>query len=164
MTQKEVFLQDLVAEGQRTRKILERVPFDKAAWKPHEKSMSLGALSQHLTNLPRWTGMTILHDELDFAKPLELTKPAESTAELLTRFDARLSEALRDLQSIDASALDEPWTMRHGEQVFFTRPKREVLREFVLSHMIHHRGQLSVYLRLLDVPVPGIYGPTADER
>lgn len=164
MAQKATFLQDLAAEGNKTRKILERVPFDKATWKPHEKSSSLIALAQHIANLPIWMHYTLEQDELDFAKPMERAKPVESHAELMAFFEKRLADATALLDNATDALLDSEWTMRMGPQVFFTKPKKEVLREFVFSHIIHHRGQLSVYLRLLDVPVPGMYGPSADER
>lgn len=164
MSQKDAFLRDFLAEGPKTRKILERVPFDKGDWKPHEKSSSLRSLAQHLANVPSWAAITLEHDELDFAKPMERAKPVESLEELLAFFDRRHEEAAKAIAATTDAVLDSDWTMRQGEMVFFTRPKKEVLREFVLSHIIHHRGQLSVYLRLLDVPLPGIYGPTADER
>ncbi len=159
-----MFIVEFRSEGAKTRQMLARVPFEKAAWKPHEKSMHLGALAQHITNLPFWVHYTLLHDELDFAKPIERTKPAESLAELLTFFDKRLAEATTVLENTTNAILDSEWTMRHGAQIYFTRPRKEVLREFVLNHTIHHRGQLSVYLRLLDVPVPAMFGPTADDK
>lgn len=164
MSQKDAFVRDYIEEGKKTRRMLERLPFDKAAWKPHEKSSSLGALAQHIANLCHWAHITLETDELDFAKPIERTKPAESHEELMAFFEKRYAEGLAVLENTTDEVLDGNWTMRAGDQIFFTRPKKEVLREFVLSHIVHHRGQLSVYFRLLDVPVPGIFGPSADER
>jgi uncharacterized damage-inducible protein DinB len=164
MNQKETFLSEFVAEAAKTRKMLERVPFDHATWKPHEKSSTLAALAQHVANLPLWVSITLLQDELDFAKPMERSKPVESLEELLAFADQRHAAAKAVLEATTEEILDSDWTMRNGEQIFFTKPKKDVLREFVLNHTVHHRGQLSVYLRLLDVPVPGMYGPTADEK
>lgn len=156
MNQKETFLKEFVLEAAKTRKMLERVPFDHATWKPHEKSSTLVALAQHIANLPLWVSMTLLQDELDFAKPMERSKPVESLEELLAFADQRHVAAKAVLEATTEEILDSNWTMRNGEQIFFTKPKKDVLREFVLNHTVHHRGQLSVYLRLLDVPVPGM--------
>lgn len=164
MSQKEAFIRDLRAEAGKTRKMLERVPYDQATWKPHEKSMDLGGLTRHIANLPLWVGYTLLQDELDFAKPMNRPKVAESTEEVLANFDAHQAQAMKILEETNDEVLDSDWSMRNGEMIFFTRPKKEVLREFVHSHIIHHRAQLSVYLRLLNIPIPGMYGPSADER
>lgn len=164
MAEKDAFIRDMIAEGKKTRRILERVPFEHGDWKPHEKSTGLRALAQHIANIPQWTSYTLLHDELDFAKPMERAKPVENTEELLAFFDQRLADAIEVLEGTTDEVLHGDWTMRNGEMIFFTRPKREILREFVHSHIVHHRAQLSVYLRILDVPVPGLYGPSADER
>jgi uncharacterized damage-inducible protein DinB len=164
MSQKDIFLSELQAEAKKTRRMLERVPFEHAAWKPHAKSSSLQALAQHVANISVWTSYTLDHDELDLAQPMERARPVESVEELLSFFDQRLAEAVATLEKATDALLDSDWTMRAGEQVYFTRPKKDVIREFVLSHIIHHRGQLSVYLRLLGVPLPGMYGPTADEN
>ena len=164
MYQKDAFLRDLEAEGTKTRKMLERVPVEHWTWKPHEKSQALGALASHIANLPIWTTYTLLQDELDFAKPMNRPEPITTLEGLLARCDERLADAKRIISETTDEVLDSDWTMRTGDQIFFTRPKKEILREFVLSHIIHHRAQLSVYLRLLNIPVPGVYGPSADEN
>jgi uncharacterized damage-inducible protein DinB len=146
-----------------TRKTLERVPEDKLSWKPHEKSMSLGHLARHLAEIPSWAAPTIEQDALDMAgyKP-----PAEprTRQEILDIFDQNVKTARASLNKLEDAALGKPWTLKGGDQVYFSMPKGGVLRGFVFSHMIHHRAQLGVYLRLLNVPVPSIYGPSADEQ
>lgn len=164
MAQKDAFLRDVEAESKRTRKMLERVPAEHWGWKPHEKSQALGALASHIANLPVWTGYTLLQDELDFAKPMDRPAPIDTVEGLLLRCDEQWAKAKAVIEATTDEILDSDWTMRTGDQIFFTRPKNEVLREFVFSHIIHHRAQLGMYLRLLNVPVPGMYGPSADER
>ncbi len=147
-----------------TRKTLARVPWEKAAWKPHEKSMTLGHLAGHLAEVASWGSFTLETDELDFAT-FDYQPPRHgSTDELLAAFDRYVAASRAALERTDDATAMSPWTMRQGEQVFFTLPKVAVLRSFVLSHNVHHRAQLGVYLRLLDVPVPALYGPSADEQ
>lgn len=154
---------ELEQEAISTRKMLERVPADKLSWKPHEKSMSLMQLAVHVSEIPSWTGPSMNAPELDFAK-FDYSPPTVTSAdELVAMFDKNVAEALEVLRSAEDATFGESWTMRNGETVYFTMPKAAVMRGFVMSHFIHHRGQLSVYLRLLDVPVPSIYGPSADE-
>lgn len=145
-----------------TRILLERVPanFD---WRPHEKSMTLGRLATHVAEVPGWMIMTLTKAELNFA---ERTMPTscKSTTELLSIFDASAEASATALENATENQLDENWTLRDGEQIYFTLPKSKVLRSFVFSHLIHHRAQLGVYLRLLDVPIPATYGPSADEQ
>lgn len=156
-------LGDLEQELANTRRVLERVPEDRAGWKPHPKSWSLLQLAAHLSNLIVWQLLTIRESEYDTAgPPPDRTVPA-SVAALLEQYDAlvpQLTAAVRDLTVEDLLA---DWTLRHGEHVILTQSRGQVLRMFGISHMAHHRGQLTVYLRMLDVPLPGIYGPTADE-
>jgi uncharacterized damage-inducible protein DinB len=146
-----------------TRTCLERIPADKFDWKPHEKSMTLGRLASHIAEMFGWTPPTMEKAELDFAqmdyKPFE----PKTTEELLEYFDKNVAEALETLKSSPDERFMEDWTMKNGETVYFTMPKIAVMRSFVFSHVIHHRGQLSVYLRLNDISVPSIYGPSADE-
>jgi uncharacterized damage-inducible protein DinB len=145
-----------------TRKLLERIPDEKLSWKPHAKSMSLGGLATHLSQLPHWGG-TILNDaafDLAGAPPHLQEKP--SRAEILAAFDANTRQTRAWLDRTDAE-LVAPWSLKRGGQEVFTMPRVAAFRSFVLYHMVHHRGQLSVYLRLNDVPVPAIYGPSADE-
>jgi len=157
------FLAELENEAKVTRTCLERVPADKFDWKPHEKSMAFGRLASHIAEMFGWTKETLTKDVLDFAtmdyKPFE---PA-STEELLAFFDERIADAKSTLASTSDEQFMTDWTMRNGEQVYFTMPKVAVMRSFVMNHIVHHRGQLSVYLRLNDIPVPSIYGPSADE-
>ena len=145
-----------------TRKVLERVPDDKFDWKPHPKSMSLGALAQHVANLPLWGTITLTQSELDLAGQQQLPSPP-SRQELLAGFDRRVAETRALLSNKSDAELMTPWTLKKDGHTLFTMPKAAIWRSFVLSHLIHHRGQLSVYLRLNDVPVPSMYGPSADE-
>lgn len=148
-----------------TRRLLDRVPEDKLSWKPHDKSMSLGQLAGHLANLPSWCSatldVTVLDlDTIEDARP----KAPASRAALLEEFDKKVAAARTKLTEATDPAFMAPWTLKKGDQVFFTMPRISAIRGFVMNHSIHHRGQLSVYLRLNDVPVPPMYGPTADEQ
>ena len=154
---------DLRHELATTRRVLERVPDDHLGWKPHAKSMSLGALATHLVNLVLWQVMTLEEEGLDLATvPPSQSYPSREA--LLDAFDRRVARLREMLEETDEEALAQSWTLRRGEAVIFEMPRAAVLRGAGgLRHLVHHRGQLSVYLRLLDVPVPPIYGPTADE-
>lgn len=154
---------ELQQESQSARKMLERIPADKLTWKPHDKSMSLGQLAGHVAEISTWTNATLMSDELDFAKFDYKPKVYTDSAGLVADLDKNIADAVGILTNISEETFAENWTMRNGEQVFFTLPKAAVMRSFVMNHFVHHRGQLSVYLRLLDIPVPGAYGPTADE-
>lgn len=157
----------LIAEMQQeaavARTCLERVPADKFDWKPHEKSMPFGKLAVHIAEMFNWTAVTLQQPELDFSKfdykPLE---PA-TTEELVEYLDKNVAEALDVLRNTTDDVFMENWTMKNGDTVYFTLPKVAVMRSFVMNHIVHHRGQLSVYLRLNDIAVPSIYGPSADE-
>lgn len=164
MTIAKTYLEELKQEAVSTRKLLERVPLEKGDWKPHEKSMGLARLASHVAENFEWIADTIGSDELDFAKiPYEPFIP-KSTNELLKFFDESYAKAEKALSSCSDEEMMKNWTMRNGEQIYFTMPKAVVIRSFCINHMIHHRGQLTVYLRLLNVPLPGVYGPTADEQ
>ena len=145
-----------------TRKLLERVPEEKFDWKPHAKSFSLGALATHLANLPWWGSETLEKSEIDVGSSPTLT-PAASRAELLATFDKHVAVTRAALTGKTDAELMAVWSLKRGGHTLFTMPKAVVWRSFVLNHLVHHRGQLSVYLRLLDIPVPSIYGPSADE-
>ena len=145
-----------------TRRLLERLPEDHFDFKPHEKSFSLGDLASHVANVPTWTSLTFTTTELDLDQPWEREVPKD-TAALLAEFDANVADARKALEAVSAEELQVGWTLKSGDQVYFTQPRGAVFRSFVMNHLIHHRAQLTVYLRLLDVPVPGMYGPTADE-
>ena len=148
-----------------TRRLLDRVPPAQFSWKPHDKSMSLGQLAAHLANIPFWCTATLEADSLDLEAMGDEARPKEpeSRDSLLRDFDTRLNTARQRLVATTDPEFLLPWKLKSGGQEFFTMPKITVLRTFVMNHQIHHRGQLSVYLRLNNVPVPPIYGPTADE-
>jgi uncharacterized damage-inducible protein DinB len=149
-----------------TRRLLDRVPEGRFSWKPHDKSMTLGQLSGHLANIPFWCTWTLDAPSLDLAALGDDVRPKapESRHALLEAFDQRVAHARERLAASTDPELLAPWTLKSGDQEFFTMPKISAIRAFVMNHSIHHRGQLSVYLRLNDVPVPPIYGPTADEQ
>jgi uncharacterized damage-inducible protein DinB len=149
-----------------TRKMLERVPDDKLAWKPHAKSMSMGDLATHIAEVPGWMGVTIQQDSFDVAPPdgKKYERPKlGSRKEILEMFDKNLPIARAALANSTDQQLMSTWTMLKAGQKLFSMPKVAVLRSFLLNHNIHHRAQLSVYLRLNDIAVPGMYGPSADE-
>lgn len=154
---------ELKHEAVSTRKMLERFPAGKAEWSPHEKSMKLAHLASHIADVPNWVRPTVTEEELDFSK--SDFKPAHFTTagELVAHFDKSLEDALELLQAVSDEELMKTWRLRDGEQIFFEMPRIQVLRGMVMNHLIHHRGQYSVYLRLNDVPLPSVYGPTADE-
>jgi len=149
-----------------TRKALERVPEDKFGWKPHEKSMTMGRLSTHVAELAGWVPTTLETESLDFAPPGAppyQPKTAGSRAELLDMFDKSVAAAHAAISAATDAQLMVPWTLLAGGKAIFSMPRAAVLRGMVINHIIHHRGQLSVYLRLNNVPVPSLYGPSADE-
>jgi uncharacterized damage-inducible protein DinB len=159
---KDTLLAEFDQETATTRKLIERVPHDRLAWKPHEKSMSLGGLALHLANLPTWAATIFEQTSYDLATaPPNLPEPS-SAADIAQHFARTVGAARIALDKPDA-AFVEHWTLKRGGQEIFTMPRIAAFRSFVMSHLIHHRGQLSVYLRLNDVPVPSIYGPSADE-
>ncbi|HEY8166515.1 MAG TPA: DinB family protein [Gemmatimonadaceae bacterium] len=154
---------DLNDELAATRKTLERFPEGKGDWRPHEKSRTIGELAAHVAQLPG-IGIAILEsDGLDAAQRPPLPK-VNTAAELLAIFDGVAGRLRQAVASTDFAVLEQPWTLRRGDTVFFTRPKRPLMRSVLINHLIHHRAQLGVYYRLLGVPVPSIYGPTADEQ
>lgn len=146
-----------------TRKLLERVPEDKLSWQPHEKSATLGVLADHVARLSWFVEIAVRQDEYDLAGWQRPPAPT-STKQILQTFEERAAAAQAALGELKAERLLDPWSLRAGERVFFTIPRVAVVRTFAISHMIHHRAQLTVYLRLLNVPVPGLYGPSADEQ
>jgi len=159
---RDIFLPEYKTELKNTRRMLDRVSLEKADWKPHEKSMTLGELAKHVAEIPNWMTIILTTDDLDFKKwysPIT----AETKEELLKVFDENSAKALEELEKATDEIFHGNWTMRFGDRIFFTRPRIGVVRNFALNHLYHHRAQLSVYLRLLEVPVPGMYGPTADE-
>jgi uncharacterized damage-inducible protein DinB len=161
---RDAFVSEFDHEMATTRRLLERLPDDEArlAWKPHAKSMSLGGISTHLSNIPNWATAIFDRPAFDLAEvPLPLD-PKASRAEILSFFDDSARAARNAMDKSDAEYAGM-WTLRRDGQEMFSMPRTSVFRNFVLNHLIHHRGQLSVYLRLNDIPVPAIYGPSADE-
>src|SRR5436190_9602377 len=161
---KEGLLAEFDHEIATTRRLLERLPDDKerVSWKPHARSMSLGGLGTHISNLPVW-GRTILSGSFVDLATLPLNLPEKtSRAEILAAFDANTTTTRAGMDQTDAEYLAR-WTLKRGSQEMFSMPKVAAFRTFLMYHLVHHRGQLSVYLRLNDIPVPAIYGPTADE-
>jgi uncharacterized damage-inducible protein DinB len=150
-------------ESDITRKFLERIPIDKFDWKPHEKSMSLKNLVVHIAELPQWAEMALNTKELDFAKMDYTPTPVSNQDELLALFEESYNKGREALNEADEEDLLPEWTMRNGDQVLMVMTKYEVIR-LSLDQTTHHRAQLGVYLRLLDIPVPASYGPTADEQ
>ena len=162
MSMCQAMLQEFENEAGTTRRVLERVPGDKLTWKPHPKSMSLGGICTHLANLPNW-GATILSDvSFDLASAPPNVEEKKSRADILALFEDATRRTRAALDRTDAELM-APWSLRRGGQEMFTMPRVSAFRTFVLYHSVHHRGQLSVYLRLNDIAVPSIYGPSADE-
>jgi uncharacterized damage-inducible protein DinB len=162
----QTLLPEFEHEAANTRKVLDRVPDAHASWKPHPKSWSLGELALHLANLPTWTAITLQQSELDVDPPGGKGFPKrvwESRAALLKTFDENVAAARAVIAATSDADMMKPWTLKKRGDVVFTLPRAAVMRSFVMSHSIHHRGQLTVYLRLKDVPLPFLYGPTADE-
>ena len=163
----ETLLPEFDQEMANTRKVLERVPAAKFSFKPHPKSSEFGALAAHVANMADWAGLTLETDSFDYAPPgappYETPKFA-STDELLAAFDKSVAKARGALAASEDVSLLAPWTLMAGGKTIMTMPKVAVIRTFVLNHTIHHRAQLGVYLRLNDIPVPALYGPTADEQ
>lgn len=148
-----------------TRRALERVPDGQFAWRPHPTSVTLGRLSEHLAEMPMWATMTMTRGELDVAagRPADYQSP-DTRAAVLAMFDANLKAGRANLTGKTDPEFFAPWTLKAAGKEVFTMPKIAVMRNFVLNHMIHHRGQFTVYLRMLGVPVPSIYGPSGDEK
>ena len=157
-----LLLKELEQEAKTTRKMLERVPDDKFDWKPHAKSMSMKQLTVHIAELPSWVTMGLTTSELDFATTPYQPTTVNSTADLLQLLENSLEKARTSLKGATEDDLLPNWTLRSGDQIFSVMTKYEVIRHSI-SQTIHHRAQLGVYLRLLDIPIPGSYGPSADE-
>lgn len=165
MALKDSLLPEFDHEMGTTRRVLERVPDADLAWKPHTKSFSLGQLAFHIANIPHWVGATFDSSVFDVAAIADDVRPKQPSevAAILTAFDANVKKARATVNEQLDPVFFTPWTLKQNGQEVFTMPKIAVWRGFIMNHLIHHRGQLSVYLRLRDVPVPSIYGPTADE-
>lgn len=158
-----LLLKEMEQEAQTTRKMLERVPADKFDWKPHEKSMSLKQLTTHIAELPSWAAMALNTSELDFAVMDYKPTPINSVEELLALHAKSYAEGKEALDKAKEDDLLPNWTMRNGEQIYSVTSKYEVIR-MSFAQTTHHRAQLGVYLRLLNIPIPGSYGPSADEN
>ncbi len=162
MTFIEFFKKQFIEEGATTRNMLSRVPDDQFSYKPHERSMDMKRLVVHIADLPGWLHMTFTTDELDFKNPY-VVPDIHNNEELMAFFEKRYAEGLSVLVTENEAYLDKLWRLRHGEKIFSSDPKIDVVR-MSLSQQIHHRAQLGVYLRLLNIPIPGSYGPSADEN
>jgi uncharacterized damage-inducible protein DinB len=161
MTAPAIPLAEFDLEMASTRRLLERVPGERGEWKPHEKSFPLGHLAQLISWMPGWITRTLREPSIDLAGSAGYS--LQPTDLLLAEFDRNVTAAREALAEVTGAALEEPWSLRMGERVLFTAPRGVTARGH-LNHLIHHRGQLTVYLRLVDVPLPQVYGPTADER
>ena len=162
MAIKEAILPEFDHEMATARKVIERVPDGKFDYKPHEKSMSMGFLASHIADMPTWAVVGITQDSLDMAsgfKPFQ----AASNVELLAAFDKNVALARTAIAGASDETFMKNWSLKNGDTTLMTMPKIAVVRSFVMNHIIHHRGQLSVYLRLNNIAVPSIYGPSADE-
>ena len=161
-------IQDLVAEIEHehagTKKMLERIPADKFEWRPHEKSMTLKSLATHIANLSRMAGIIATTDSLDLADGTLKAPEIASAADLVALSDKGTAESVNALKGKKDEDLRGDWTMKFGDKVIMQLPKAQAIRSMGMNHLYHHRAQLGVYLRLLDVPIPGLYGPSADER
>jgi uncharacterized damage-inducible protein DinB len=163
MTFTEIYQKEMDKEAMTTRKLLERVPAEQFDWKPHEKSMTLRQLSTHVAEITSWIPMVLNTSELDFAaspyNPVEIN----TNEALLQHFETSLADARKGLSAANDRQLEDTWTMRSGEQIFSSEPKFDVIRH-CFCQIVHHRAQLGVYLRLLNIPIPGSYGPSADDQ
>jgi uncharacterized damage-inducible protein DinB len=155
-------LREMDQEAKTTRKMLARIPDDKFDWQPHPKSMTIRRLATHIANLPTWVSITLTTDELDFANNPNTEDVINNTADLMIYFEKCLAEGRAALSKATEADLLLKWTLRNGSEIYSVSPKGEVLR-MAYCQIVHHRAQLGVYLRLLDVPLPGSYGPSADD-
>jgi uncharacterized damage-inducible protein DinB len=165
MALKDALLPEYDHEMGTTRRLLERVPDADLGWKPHDKSFSLGRLASHIANIPRWIDLTCDAPVLDLATLPEdaREKDPKAIAGVLKAFDDNVKKGRQTIEAQTDAMMMAQWTMKQGDHEVLTMPRVSVLRSFIMNHLIHHRGQLSVYLRLRNVPIPAIYGPSADE-
>jgi len=163
MTIIEAFQKELEREAITTRKMFAQIPHDKWDWQPHPKSMTIVRLANHIAELPAWISMVLFYDELDFSTHPYQPTTHSNTEDLLNFFEDVLNQGKKYLKKANIAELDKDWTLREGEIIYTTETKYEMLR-MTYSQIIHHRAQLGVYLRLLDIPIPGSYGPSADEE
>ncbi len=156
------FLKELEMESIGTRKMLALVPADKGDYKPHEKSMRMKDLATHIADIPSWINMAIMTDELDFAASPYKPKDLDGGEELVKHYNENYEKAMELMRNTSDDILEQPWVLRNGEMVLMTLTKLETIRH-AFCQITHHRAQLGVYLRLLNIPIPGVYGPSADE-
>jgi uncharacterized damage-inducible protein DinB len=163
MSISQTFLSELIQEANNTKKLLQAVQIEKSNWQPHEKSMNLKNLAIHVAEIFIWIDDILNYPELDFETYVNKRPNIETSADLINFLDQNIEKGKSILENTPDATYAENWTMRSGETIYFTMPKLAVLRTWVFNHLYHHRGQLTVYLRLLDIKVPGMYGPTADD-
>lgn len=163
MSLAQALLAEFDMEMANTRKTLARLPEDKLDWTPDPKSMNMGRLAAHVAEMPGWAALTLKTDELDFAAGNNVPAVAKSRAHVLEMLDENVKAAREAIAAASDADFMKSWTLRAGDKVFFTMPKIAVIRGMVMNHTIHHRGQLTVYYRMTGVPVPALYGPSADE-
>lgn len=159
----EMLSKELEDEAKTTRKMLACIPNDHYGWKPHEKSMEIQRLANHIAELPSWVGMALFADELDFSNNPYQPTTFSNTEELLQYFEKTVEEARQDMKKASDDLLPQKWVLRDGQQIYQETTKGDTVR-MAFSQIIHHRAQLGVYLRLLNVPIPGSYGPSADDQ
>ena len=164
MTLVEAYLPEFDREMGLTRRLLERVPDSQFDWRPHAKSMTLGRLVEHLAQLPEWAALTLTQDGTEMGPSAANQVTPATRSAVLALFDQNVAKARSALSGRTDAELMAPWTLTSQGKEVFTMPKATVLRTFVLNHLVHHRGQLTVYLRLQEVPLPSIYGPSGDEQ
>lgn len=163
MTIIEILLKEIEQEAQTTRKMLSIVPNNKYDWQPHPKSMTIKTLATHIAELPSWITMALTTDGLDFASSPYSPADINNTADLLELFENSYADGRAHLEATNETVLAQPWVLRNGDQILLNQNKYETVR-VAISQTIHHRAQLGVFLRLLDIPIPGSYGPSADEQ
>jgi uncharacterized damage-inducible protein DinB len=165
MTAKDHLLHEFDQEAALTRRVLERVPESAFAWKPHEKSFAMGALATHLAKIPHWGSSILDRDGYDFAENTSSSPTVALTTPqaVLDLFDTHVAAVRRSLLDATDGTLDATWTLKRGGKTLMSMPRLAAIRRFLLNHLVHHRGQMTVYLRLHDVPLPPLYGPSADE-
>lgn len=163
MTERESLLPEFDQETAATRRVLERLPDAAFAWRPHPKSFNLGELATHLSRIPHWGTLILTRDAHDLATGGPMGQALPTAAAVLEQFDAYVREVRTALVEMTEGQLLQPWTLRRGDKVVLSMPRVSALRGFVVRHLVHHRGQMTVYLRMNDVPLPPLYGPTADE-
>jgi uncharacterized damage-inducible protein DinB len=159
----DAMVQEFLHESQTTKRLLERLPQDKISWKPHEKSMPMSRLATHITEIPQWADVIVNQDSFDMASVDYTPVTLETRREILDSLQKNLDKFAEVLGGKDDEHLMSSWKLKEGENVLLDMPRAAAIRGFVISHVIHHRGQLSVYLRENHVPLPSIYGPSADE-